>query len=194
LPAKLNRTTLGLIGKMKKLLLLIIFAFLILAKSFAQVDTLVHKKGPFIWTNIGIDNSVPKLFAVKAELEFLAQRSILTIGYHDYSEFEIFGGSESRHDYYLLYGRYFSEKYLLLSLSGGLSSVTIGYPNISGSQGSGFYNNYEYHSVNYLGIVLKLQTIIYYKVIGIGFSVQANINNGKSYIGLGLNLSFGRLK
>ena len=180
---------------MKKLLFLILFLFLFQIVIIAQIDTTIHKKGPYVWVNIGLGVTSYKNASAKLDLDILEKKNLITIGFLGYSETNsFFETSEAHQDYYLQYGRNLSLKNLTMSLSGGISNMKVIYVEYLGSSGYIWGTDYyNFRKVNYLGLALKFQAIIYYKVIGIGFSVQANINRRRSYIGFGLNLSLGRL-
>ena len=177
---------------------LIIIFFIIFNNSFGQdaKEKVKNPYSPFIWANIGPNllQSFDNL-GYKIDLDVLIMNSLYTASYYDNFEFEFLKPClEGRHYYSIMAGRSWRKNYLTRSISMGPAIVNIIYCDSIGSTG-GFFNwtIYKQRPEFFGGISLKAQTIVHYKFIGIGLSIDANLNKIKSFFGGGINLSLGWL-
>jgi hypothetical protein len=129
----------------------------------------------------------------KVELDVLVKKQLFTASFYDHSA-NTLDLEQSRRYYSLLYGRAHRAKHLTLSLSAGPSYGHIVHYDEVGSSG-GFYPTYTYDKriVNAFGIQFKVQLITHIDEAGIGLSVDGNINGDAPFIGLGLNVSLGKI-
>ncbi|MFA4852964.1 MAG: hypothetical protein WC868_06515 [Bacteroidales bacterium] len=171
-----------------------VLSILFYTSTFAQdkKDTINSMS---IWLNGGIIFATDSSLSYKIDLDFKESKFVYTLSFHDHTQLVFFDYAERRLYYSFLFGYINSSDYNKSSISVGFSDAKVVYGDIIGQTGSSFWPTYIYHyrPVNYFGMALKVQTIFYYKFIGIGLSVEANINKRRSFIGAGINISIGKI-
>jgi hypothetical protein len=90
----------------------------------------------------------------------------------------------------ILYGRYYRDKNVLISLSGGISIV-------NGVERGKLISGKEYETIEIstFGLPIEAQFIMSFSnYFGVGVSVFANVNNQKSFVGGMIGIQLGQLK
>lgn len=159
-------------------IVLILFPFYLSGQSKSTSDT--HNNFG-IWTDLGFGAS-DRTLGPKLDLDCKIKRHLFSISYQDLKHTALF---ESENltiltSSALMYGRYAETKAAIFSLSSGIAIVD-------------FYN-YKNSATTYIGLPVKGQIIVAYKIVGIGVSITGNLNKGQSYVAWGLSLSLGKIK
>ena len=142
-----------------------------------------HSDNEYIWVNLGLGGSL-MVGGLSGGINVSYQSGNHLFSMRGVSNQEIaFGGTpEYNYDIGLLYGLSAKKKYILASISAGLSFV--GYNTIT---------NFERQEYT-IGVPIEIQLFLTAKVIGIGIYGFANLNFNSSFMGFLICLQIGKLR
>jgi hypothetical protein len=179
---------------MKQILLIILL--LISANVFAQEKKMNKDTTLYLWISGGLNlRNLADPFS-KYSVETRYKSNMVTVSYFRDADFNLFSCSDYGSYYSLLYGKALLTKVMNISLSIGSSFSEITKCKVISQTSSGWFSSntkYGYDSYLVPGIDIRFQHLVAYKVIGIGFSIEGNINSKRSVTILGLSIYFGKI-